>query len=77
MSPSGGPSVFPHIHELGVRVLREDLGLDIVEMPCMRAAAAFLDDHPEARVADLNAAFADPSIHGIVGYLVKPLSRSR
>jgi muramoyltetrapeptide carboxypeptidase LdcA involved in peptidoglycan recycling len=67
LSPSwGGPSVFPRIHELGVRVLRDDLGLDVVEMPSARAPAAFLDEHPEARAADVNAAFADPSIRAIV-----------
>ncbi len=58
--------MFPHIHDLGVRVLRDDLGLDVVEMPTARADAAFLDAHPEARAADVNAAFADPSIRAIV-----------
>jgi muramoyltetrapeptide carboxypeptidase LdcA involved in peptidoglycan recycling len=58
--------VFPHLYDLGVRVLRDDLGLDVVEMPTARADAAFLDEHPEARAADVNAAFADPSIRAIV-----------
>ncbi len=67
LSPSwGGPSRFPHIHDLGVRVLGEDLGLNVVEMPTARADAAFLDEHPEARAADVDAAFADPTIRGIV-----------
>src|SRR6185437_12406555 len=67
LSPSwGGPSLFPHIHDLGVRVLRDHLGLDVVEMPTARADAGFLDEHPEARAADVNTAFADPSIRAII-----------
>ena len=67
VSPSwGGPGTFPHRHEAGVRQLQETFGVSVVEMEHTRAPAEFVSAHPEARAADLMAAFADPSIDGIV-----------
>lgn len=67
VSPSwGGPSVFPHIYEAGLAVLREVLGLRVREMPHARATPAFLARHPEARAEDLCRAFADDGIAAII-----------
>lgn len=63
ISPSfAGPAVFPHPYELGARRLREDFGLDLVEYPTTRK----LDATPQERAADVNAAFADPSIKAVL-----------
>lgn len=63
LSPSwAAPGVFPDVHEKGMRVLREDLGLVPVEFPTTRLVGAT----PEARAADLMAAFADPSIRAVL-----------
>ena len=66
VSPSwGGPGSFPHRYEMGVGELRERFGLEIVEMPHVRADAEWVWRHPEARADDLNAAFADASIDAV------------
>ena len=47
VSPSwGGPSVFPHIYENGLKILRE-WGLRIKEYPTARAKAEFLRSNPQ------------------------------
>lgn len=59
VSPSwGGPSVFPHVYENGLEVLRE-WGLNIREFPTARADANFLRANPQIRAKDINDAFAD------------------
>ena len=66
VSPSwGGPGTFPHIYENGLKVLRE-LGFQIKEFPNARSDADFLWKNPETRAKDLNAAFADPEVKGII-----------
>lgn len=66
LSPSwGGPSLFPHVYEHGLALLRE-WGLEVREYPSARATAERLDRDPQFRADDLNAAFADPSIRAIV-----------
>jgi muramoyltetrapeptide carboxypeptidase LdcA involved in peptidoglycan recycling len=63
LSPSwGGPAVFPAPYELGLRRLRDVLGLEVVEHPTARAAAA----SPQERAADLHAAFADPRTTAVI-----------
>ncbi|WHM41314.1 S66 peptidase family protein [Streptomyces sp. BPTC-684] len=63
VSPSAGlPALFPLPYELGLRRLREEFGLEPVEYPTTRAAGA----SPEARAADLHAAFADPTIAAVM-----------
>ncbi|KAI9003029.1 peptidase U61 LD-carboxypeptidase A [Hyaloraphidium curvatum] len=67
LSPSwGGPAVFPHIYEQGLAVLREDLGLRVLEMPTARWTPAQLSADPRARAADINAAFANRDIAAVV-----------
>ena len=63
VSPSwAGAGVFPLVHERGVRVLTEDLGLEVVEYPTTRQVGA----SPELRARDLNAAFGDPLISAVM-----------
>lgn len=62
LSPSwGGPAAFPAVHELGLSRLRA-LGLEPVELPTTRAAAAT----PQERARDVVAAFADDSVAAVV-----------
>ncbi len=67
VSPSwGGPSVFPHRYEAGLKQLSETFGVHAVEMPHARKPAQWLNDHPEARAQDLMDAFSRPDIKGII-----------
>jgi len=67
LSPSwGGPAAFPHIFDDGLAVLREDFGLVVKEYPTARMGAAQLRADPRLRARDLNDAFADDSVSGIV-----------
>jgi muramoyltetrapeptide carboxypeptidase LdcA involved in peptidoglycan recycling len=63
LSPGfAAPAVAPELHEQAMRRLREHTGLVPVEYPTTR----LLDASPEARAADVNAAFADSSIRAIL-----------
>jgi muramoyltetrapeptide carboxypeptidase LdcA involved in peptidoglycan recycling len=63
VSPSGrSPAAFPLPFELGLRRLRDELGLHAVEYPTTRAAVA----SPAERARDLHAAFADPEIKALI-----------
>jgi muramoyltetrapeptide carboxypeptidase LdcA involved in peptidoglycan recycling len=62
----GGPGVFPHRYEAGVRQLTDRFGVEVVELPGTRAPADVVADDLELRLADLHAAFADPTIAGVV-----------
>ncbi|HEX5595880.1 MAG TPA: S66 peptidase family protein [Micromonosporaceae bacterium] len=63
VSPSAGlPAIFPEVYELGLRRLRDELGLEPVEYPTTRVMGA----DPKDRARDLNAAFADPSITAVL-----------
>ncbi len=67
VSPSNGlPYRFPGIYALGLNNLREVFGLEVVEFPTARQSPQELYRHPERRAQDLNAAFADRSIDGII-----------
>jgi muramoyltetrapeptide carboxypeptidase LdcA involved in peptidoglycan recycling len=62
VSPSSGlPEILPGPYELGLRRLREDFELDPVEYPTTRK----LGSTPQARAADLHAAWSDPSIRAV------------
>ncbi len=62
LSPSWpAPAYFPAIHDQALTRIVEALGLEPVEYPTTRRAAT-----PAERAADINAAFADPSIRAIV-----------
>lgn len=63
LSPAfAAPAVAPALHEQALERIRTLTGLVPVEYPTTR----MLDASPEARAADVNAAFADPSIRGIL-----------
>jgi muramoyltetrapeptide carboxypeptidase LdcA involved in peptidoglycan recycling len=63
VSPSfAAPGLFPDAHELAMRRLRDEIGLEPVEYPTTRR----LNAPPQDRAADLNAAFADPSIRAVL-----------
>ncbi|MEU4155807.1 S66 peptidase family protein [Actinoplanes sp. NPDC026670] len=62
LSPSfAAPALFPAVHELGLRRIRDELGLEPVEFPTTRVHGA----SPADRAADLMAAWADPSIRAV------------
>ena len=66
VSPSwGGPSVFPHIYENGLKVLQK-WGLRIKEYPTARANAKHLRNNPRMRAEDLNNAFANKEVRAII-----------
>ncbi|WP_431784423.1 S66 family peptidase [Streptomyces chumphonensis] len=63
VSPSGGlGETFPLPYELGLRRLREEFGLDVVEYPGSRAAGL----GPAERAAELHAAFTDPTVKALI-----------
>jgi len=63
ISPSAGlPAMFPAVYEQGLIRLREEFGLEPVEFPTTRAAAAPARD----RARDVEAAFRDPSVTAVL-----------
>jgi muramoyltetrapeptide carboxypeptidase LdcA involved in peptidoglycan recycling len=63
LSPSfAAAGAFPAVHEQAMRRLTEVTGLVPVEYPTTREVGAT----PLARAEDINAAFADPAIRGIL-----------
>ena len=63
LSPAfAAPAVAPAVHEQAMRRLTEVTGLVPVEYPTTRQLGA----SPQARAADVNAAFADPEIRAIL-----------
>ncbi len=63
LSPSwAGPAFFPRVFDLGLERLRTELGLVPVEFPTTRRSGA----SPGERAADVNEAFADPSIRAVL-----------
>lgn len=63
LSPSfAAPAIGPAVHEQAMRRLTEVTGLVPVEYPTTRRLGASAQD----RAADLNAAFADPSIRAVL-----------
>ncbi|MFJ8689084.1 S66 family peptidase [Micromonospora wenchangensis] len=63
VSPSAGlAGLFPHVYELGLRRLREELHLEPVEYPTTRQTRA----DPRDRARDLTAAFADPTVTAVL-----------
>ena len=66
LSPSwAGAGVFPEVHELGLRVLIEDLKLVPIEYPTTRQLSASAKE----RARDLNAAFVDPDIKAVMAVI--------
>jgi muramoyltetrapeptide carboxypeptidase LdcA involved in peptidoglycan recycling len=66
VSPSwAGAGVFPEVHEVGLRVLRDELDLVPVEYPTTRKVGASARE----RADDLNTAFADPDIRAVMAVI--------
>lgn len=66
VSPSfAAAGAFPAVHEQAMRRLTEVTGLIPVEYPTTREVGAT----PQARAADINAAFADPAIRGVLAVI--------
>ncbi|WP_246104424.1 S66 peptidase family protein [Rudaeicoccus suwonensis] len=62
MSPSwAAPHFFPQVHDRAIQRLHDEFGLHPVEFATTRAPSS-----PAARAADLNAAFADPTITAVI-----------
>lgn len=67
VSPSwGGPHAFPRVYEQGIKVLEEELGLRPVPMAHALTRQSYLRRNPMARADDINRAFLDPEIEGII-----------
>lgn len=58
--------VYPKVYAAGLATLRDTFGLEVVEFPSVGFDPEYSYRHPELRAADLNAAFADDSIAGII-----------
>lgn len=66
VSPSfAAPGRWPHVHELGLRRLRDVFGLKVLEYPSTRDLAATAKE----KARDLEAAFADPKVKAVVATL--------
>lgn len=63
---AGLPAVLPGRYAVGKRQLEQAFGVEVVEVPFALATFDEVAAHPERRAADLMAAFADPSIAGII-----------
>ena len=62
----GGPGTIPHRYQAGKQQLQDEFGLIVVEMPHTLKDEGWLHRNPQARAEDLMAAFADPTIKGII-----------
>ncbi|MEV6631758.1 S66 peptidase family protein [Actinoplanes sp. NPDC051470] len=66
ISPSfAAAGAYPQLHEQAMRRLADVTGLVPVEYPTTRVVGAA----PEARAADINAAFADPQVRGVLAVI--------
>lgn len=66
LSPSwGGPSLYPHVFDLGLRNIETLFGLKIKEYPTARMTADALYESPHLRAEDINHAFSDPNVAAI------------
>lgn len=66
VSPSfAAPAVWPHVHELGLKRIREVFELEPIEYP----VTAKLDATVEEKAADLVAAYSDPEIKAVISTL--------
>ena len=67
ISPSSGmPFLFPWVYEQGLKRIKDVFHLEPVEFPTARKSPDYLSQHPKARADDINRAFANPAIKGII-----------
>ena len=68
-SGMGGDPIFRHRYELGKQRLETEFGLNVITMPNALKCTDYLYKHPEARAADLMAAFEDTRIKAIISMI--------
>ena len=67
VSPSGAaPNRFPWVYERGLRNLEHVFGLEVKEYPTARAERDTLARNPRMRAEDVNRAFRDDEVRGII-----------
>lgn len=67
VSPSSGmPFLFPWVYKQGLNRIKEIFKLIPVEFPTACQSPEYLSQNPKARAKDINEAFSDPSIKGII-----------
>jgi len=67
VSPSSGAaSRFPHVLDDGLTVLRDYFGFRILEYPTARMGGKELHENPKLRADDINEAFGNPEVKGII-----------
>ena len=67
VTPSSGLAYhFPELFEIGLKNLRREFGFEIVVMPHARKSNQELYENPKLRADDINDAFRDESIDGII-----------
>jgi len=65
-SGMGGEAMFRHRYEMGKSRLENDFGLNVVTMPHALKGIEYLAKNPQARAADLMAAFEDSQVKAII-----------
>ncbi|ELZ11014.1 peptidase U61 LD-carboxypeptidase A [Halovivax asiaticus JCM 14624] len=63
---SGAAATFPHVYELGLERIREEFDLEPVAYPTATADQETLAADPEMRARDVEEAFRDPEISGVI-----------
>lgn len=67
LAPSSGKATtFPNVYKKGIINLEEIFGLKIKEYPSAGMSDQELYNNPRARAEDINMAFADPEVKGII-----------
>ena len=67
ISPSSGLAhCFPQVLDRGLSCMKRIFQLQPVEYSSTRRSSNYLSKHPKVRAEDLNRAFADPSIKGVI-----------
>lgn len=67
VSPASGlANVFPHVYDRGIERLRSEYDLEPVEFPTAKRSNEYLYNHPEKPAQDIEAAFANPEIQGVI-----------
>ncbi|MEF8774379.1 MAG: S66 peptidase family protein [Halobacteriales archaeon] len=63
---SGAAAEVPHVYEQGLRRLREVFDLEPVAYPTAEKGPSYLAAHPEKRARDVEEAFRDPDVAGVI-----------
>lgn len=67
VSPASGlAAIYPHVYDLGIERLQSVFNLEPVEFPTAKKDDDYLTEHPNERAADIEEAFADPEIRGVI-----------